>query len=59
MKKFLVWSSASVIALIIVFVYVADSDIPDVMMKSKAHIRASAPFYIFRFKAPANGIAGQ
>ncbi len=41
------------------YVYVADSDIPDVMMKSKAHIQASAPFYLFRFKALANGVAGQ
>jgi sugar lactone lactonase YvrE len=41
------------------FLYFTDSDIPDVMMKPKSHIRASAPFYIFRFKAPAPGIAGQ
>jgi sugar lactone lactonase YvrE len=41
------------------YLYIADSDIPDVMMKSKAHIAASAPFYIFRFKPLANGIAGQ
>jgi hypothetical protein len=41
------------------YLYIADSDIPDVMMKSKAHIAASAPFYIFRFKPLASGIAGQ
>jgi sugar lactone lactonase YvrE len=41
------------------YVYVADSDIPDVMMKSKAHIRASAPFYLFRFKGLVGSIAGQ
>jgi sugar lactone lactonase YvrE len=41
------------------YVYVADSDIPDVMMKSKEHIKASAPFYVFRFKALAAGVAGQ
>ena len=40
-------------------VYVADSDIPDVMMQSNAHIRNAAPFYIFRFKAPGTAAAGQ
>ena len=40
-------------------VYVADSDIPDVMMQSKVHIRNAAPFYIFRFKAPGTAAAGQ
>lgn len=41
------------------YVYIADSDIPDVMMKSKAHIQASAPFYLFRFKGLAPSVAGQ
>jgi sugar lactone lactonase YvrE len=41
------------------YLYIADSDIPDVMMKSKSHIAASAPFYIFRCKPLANGVAGQ
>ena len=41
------------------YLYIADSDFPDVMMKSKAHIVASAPFYIFRFKPGVEGIAGQ
>lgn len=41
------------------YLYIADSDIPDVMMKSKAHIAASAPFYVFRFKSLANSVAGQ
>jgi hypothetical protein len=41
------------------YLYIADSDIPDVMMKSKAHIAASAPFYLFRFKPGSEGIAGQ
>ena len=40
-------------------IYVADSDIPDVMMQSKAHIASAAPFYIFRFKAPGTAAAGQ
>jgi sugar lactone lactonase YvrE len=41
------------------WLYIADSDIPDVMMKSKAHILGSAPFYIFRVKGLVPGIAGQ
>lgn len=40
-------------------IYVADSDIPDVMMKSKAHIKTAAPFYIFRFPASGTAKAGQ
>jgi sugar lactone lactonase YvrE len=31
--------------------YLADSDIPGIMLKSKSHIKANAPYYIFRFKA--------
>jgi sugar lactone lactonase YvrE len=30
--------------------YLADSDIPDQMLQSKAHIAAHRPYYIFRFK---------
>ncbi|MGL5839014.1 MAG: L-dopachrome tautomerase-related protein [Sphingorhabdus sp.] len=41
------------------WVYIADSNIPDVMMRSKAHIASTAPFYIFRFKAPGSAPAGQ
>ena len=41
------------------YVYISDSDIPDVMMKSKAHIKQSAPFYIFRFQTGKKGVAGQ
>ena len=41
------------------FVYIADSDIPDVMMQSKAHIKNSAPFYIFRFQSGKQSVAGQ
>jgi hypothetical protein len=40
-------------------IYVADSDIPDVMMQSKAHIRSAAPFYLFRFPADGTAQAGQ
>jgi hypothetical protein len=41
------------------WLYIADSDIPDVMMQSKSHIKSSAPFYIFRVKGLALGVAGQ
>ena len=39
--------------------YVADSDIPDVMMQSKTHIAGAAPFYIFRVPAAGTAAAGQ
>lgn len=32
------------------YFYLADSDIPDQMLQSKAHMRKHAPYYIFRFK---------
>jgi Major royal jelly protein len=41
------------------YIYVADSDIPDVMMKSKKHMKESAPYYIFKFRALAPAAAGQ
>jgi len=31
--------------------YLADSAIPDQMLQSKKHMRANAPYYIFRFKS--------
>lgn len=33
------------------FCYLADSDIPNQMMQTKAHIAAHAPYYIFRFRS--------
>ena len=41
------------------YIYIADSDIPDIMLQSKQHIKASAPFYIFRFNSGRIGIPGQ
>ena len=41
------------------YLYIADSDIPDVMMQSKDHIRRSAPFYIFRVRTGQSAAAGQ
>ena len=41
------------------WLYVADSAIPDQMLRSKAHMEAKAPYYIFRFKPGIPGIPGQ
>lgn len=41
------------------WLYVADSAIPDQMLRTKAHIREAAPYYIFRFKPGIDGIPGQ
>lgn len=41
------------------YVYVADSDIPDVMMKSKNHMKENAPYYLFKFRGLERGVAGQ
>jgi len=41
------------------WLYVADSAIPDQMLRPKAHIEAEAPYFIFRFKPGINGIPGQ
>jgi sugar lactone lactonase YvrE len=41
------------------WLYVADSAIPDQMLRPKSHIEAEAPYYIFRFKPEAGGVPGQ
>jgi sugar lactone lactonase YvrE len=41
------------------WLYVADSAIPDQMLQSKAHMTASAPYHIFRFKPDVVGVPGQ
>jgi sugar lactone lactonase YvrE len=41
------------------WLYVADSAIPDQMLRSKAHIEANAPYHIFRFKPDIDGVPGQ
>jgi hypothetical protein len=33
--------------------YIADSALPDVMLRSHAHIDAQAPYFIWRFTPPA------
>lgn len=41
------------------WLYVADSAIPDQMLRSKSHIEANAPYHIFRFKPTIGGVPGQ
>ncbi|MDH3728509.1 MAG: major royal jelly family protein [Myxococcales bacterium] len=41
------------------WLYVADSAIPDQVLRSKAHIAAKAPYHIFRFKPGVAGVPGQ
>lgn len=41
------------------WLYVADSDIPDQMLRPKSHIAARAPYYIFRFQPGIDGVSGQ
>lgn len=41
------------------WLYIADSAIPDQMLRSKAHIAARAPYYIYRFKPGVAGAPGQ
>lgn len=40
------------------WLYVTCSDLQDVIFKSAAHVRASAPFHIYRFKPGASAPAG-
>lgn len=41
------------------YLYVADSALPAVILKSKEHIEAQGPFRIFRFQPGFNGVPGQ
>lgn len=41
------------------WLYVADSAIPDQMLRSKAHMKKAAPYHIFRFKPGIEGVPGQ
>ncbi|MES2721083.1 MAG: L-dopachrome tautomerase-related protein [Pseudomonadota bacterium] len=41
------------------WLYVADSAIPDQMLRSKSHMREQAPYRIFRFKPGTEGVPGQ
>ncbi|MEN8143646.1 MAG: L-dopachrome tautomerase-related protein [Gemmatimonadota bacterium] len=41
------------------WLYVADSALPDHMLRSRKHIQASAPYYVFRFRPGTAGTPGQ
>lgn len=41
------------------WLYLTDSAIPDLMMRSKAHVRASAPFHVYRFRTGVPGTPGR
>lgn len=41
------------------WLYVADSSIPDQVLRSKSHMREQAPYRIFRFKPGTEGVPGQ
>ncbi len=41
------------------WLYVADSAIPDQMLRTKAHMASQAPYAIFRFKPGTRGVPGQ
>lgn len=41
------------------WLYIADSAIPEQMLRSKEHIASRAPYFIYRFKPGTQGIPGQ
>jgi len=41
------------------WLYLADSAIPDQMLRSKAHMKEAAPYHIFRFQPGIDGVPGQ
>ena len=41
------------------WLYLADSAIPDQVMRSKSHIASEAPYFIFRFRPGIAGVPGQ
>lgn len=40
------------------YLYFTDSAIPDLMLQSRAHIDANAPYYIYRFRPGVEGVVG-
>lgn len=40
------------------WLYLADSAIPEQMLRSRSHIAASAPYFVFRFKPGTAGVPG-
>lgn len=41
------------------WLYVADSALPDVLLKTRGHIRGHGPYHIYRFRPGTNGVPGQ
>jgi hypothetical protein len=41
------------------WLYLTDSAIPDLMLRSKAHVRASAPFHVYRLRTGVPGTPGR
>jgi sugar lactone lactonase YvrE len=41
------------------WLYLADSAIPEMVLRSKAHIKSRGPYYIFRFRPGSAGIPGR
>lgn len=41
------------------WLYLADSAIPEQMLRSKAHIASQAPYFIYRFQPGIDGVPGQ
>ena len=41
------------------WVYIADSAIPDQMLRSKGHMNEQVPYHIFRYRNDVPGVAGQ
>jgi sugar lactone lactonase YvrE len=41
------------------WLYLADSAIPDMMLRSRAHIREAGPYFIYRFRPGVEGVPGQ
>jgi len=41
------------------WLYLADSAIPDQMLRSKAHMKEAVPYHIFRFQPGIDGVPGQ
>jgi hypothetical protein len=41
------------------WLYLADSAIPDQMLRSRRHMRAAAPYFIYRFHPGIEGAPGQ
>jgi sugar lactone lactonase YvrE len=41
------------------WLYLADSALPDVILRTRGHIREQGPYHIFRFRPGSSGVAGQ